>query len=201
MAKRQKQIIAITGYSAVGKSSLARSISEHLDMGLFSLGNHQRAQFGAHGTPPEYHAKLGLFTTYYSQWPTYIEEIFRNSSGNGVVVESVYSHAFLKMMEVRFPEHVIRLMAISANKEDRIRFLRMKADIGPDEAERHLDELDRIKDRVGLATLLRRGIVQLELVNSGDLDTFLRKGTEAAKTLAQRTIECQTKSGLLLLTH
>jgi cytidylate kinase len=201
LAERQKQIIAITGYSAVGKSSLARSISEHLDMGLFSLGNHQRAQFGAHGTPPEYHAKFGLFATYYSQWSTYIDEISKNSSGDGVVVESVYSHAFLELMKSRFPEHSIHLMAISANREDRLRFLRLKADIGPEEAERHLDELDRIKNTVGLAALLRRGIAQLELINNGDLDTFLRKGIEAAKILAQGTIECQTKSGLLLPTH
>src|SRR5271157_353446 len=124
--ERQKQIIAITGYSAAGKSSLARSISDSLDMGLFGLGNHQRASFGAYGTPQEYHARLGLFTTYYGRWPEYIAEISKNRFRSGIVVEGIYSPAFLELMKREFSNYKIYLMEISAKRDDRIWFLRIK---------------------------------------------------------------------------
>lgn len=179
-----KHIISVTGLSASGKSTLAEHLRKNLDMGMFSLGNYQRAEFAAYGSPLEYHAKLSLETTYYGRWPAYIAEISKNMSGLGVVVEAVYSLEFLKLMQKSFLGNPIHLIGIQAPQERRTKLFMAKSGLSKAEAESQLARMDEIKIEVGVEKVFK--FTDLRVQNDGTLEEFKELGKTAAIYLLRR---------------
>lgn len=182
MAEKQR-IIGVTGYSSAGKSTLARHLSAQFGTGLFSLGDYQRRKFAAYGsTPQEYHGRLGLAVTYYGLWPAYVSEIKARMSGAGIVIEGVYTYAFLEMVRGAFPEAETRLLRVSSPYGQRLRTFALRTGLETGKAKEQMDALDRIKDEVGLKELLRHA--DSTVVNRGALRTFLRRGELAVAGIA-----------------
>lgn len=183
MVEKQQQIIGITGYSAVGKSTLAQHLRRELGIGMFSLGNYQRAEFASHGKPEEYLIKLGVGATYYDKFPDYLAEIAKNMNKKGIVVESIYTHAFLSLMRDTFKINKVHIIEIWAPWKNRLELYTLKTGINGKDAKVNLNKLDKLKEDVGLKDVLSH--VDVRVRNNCCLQKFLREGTEEARKLLQ----------------
>ncbi len=182
--RHRRQIIGITGFSAVGKSTLAKHLGEELGIGVFSLGNYQRAEFAAYGPPEIYHSIFGYDKTYYGRWPTYIAEISKGMTDAGIVVEGIYSSGFLDLMRQRFSDARIEMIRIVASPDRRVELFMKKTGLPEREARVQLASLDAIKEDVGLNALMGR--IDTSIINNTDLASFLRSGEQTVTHLLRR---------------
>ena len=171
------ELLCIAGLSSVGKSTTARSLAKQYDVPTFSLGDYQRKMFAPYGTPEQYHKKFGLDVTYYGLWPDYLKCIEATKSEKGIIIEGIYTKEFLTLLQQKFPKDKVHVMRISAPNEVRIGLFQKKTGLhDAAEAAIRLDELDRIKYKVGLAEVLRGADVTIQ--NNSSLASLLK---DAAK--------------------
>lgn len=186
MAK-QKIIVGFTGYSAAGKSTAARHISETLSVPYYGLGTYERAKFGHLGSPVEYHRKLGTDITYYGLYKEHIEQIRSRFSNGSIVIESLYAPDFVSLLRKTFQGFEIKIIHVYAPKEVRITNFATKAGISHAESEKYLDALDAIKIGFGLLEMIRKADIVVE--NRIGLSKFLRDIDIAASRLSSSVSE------------
>ncbi len=180
-----RTLVCVTGRSAAGKSTAADHLGESLSVPSFSLGSHQRARFSANGGPQRYHDELGLETTYYGLWDEWLGRIGSMMSGSrkGMVVEGVYTYAFVDALREAFRHDEVRILHIATSRQDRLSFHMKRSGLGRGAATAELERLDAIKFDVGLGEMVDRAHLTVRNTAIGGLAGFLRNAESGAAAL------------------
>lgn len=150
-------ILLLTGFSASGKSTIARAISQNYDLPLVDIHSlvHPKAISEGYARARDWASSVGLEAAL---------SFLRNATFNlvrdlrnpkGLIIDEVLDSETFRLMGERFPEDTIRIIRIMARDEKREKFIKQRLNTDSNEAaQRELASLDNLKLNLGIEKVM-----------------------------------------------
>lgn len=151
--------ICIIGLSGSGKTSTVKRLSQELGFAFFSVGGYQleiARRFGFNDAI-DYEKAVGLKKGYYDLFPKMVKRIKELAlQKGGVVLEGVYTPAFLDKISAAFGHGNVHLFNLASTRHARVRKMLMRSEKDLRWAKNELRRRDRAKFAVGVNEILKR---------------------------------------------
>mgnify|MGYP001562563870 CR=1 FL=1 len=158
-------IILLTGFSASGKSTLAKILGEKLEMDMLSVRAlvddiTQRSGFER---TRYWLADIGISKALEQLNEEIIYAIkLREKNNNGVIIDDLIDPKLVAILRDQFPEDIITVVAVKVDRKLRLQRVVERMGILAKDAIKELRFLDRIKQEAGLAQAMCFAEIEVE---------------------------------------
>lgn len=192
------KVFLFTGLSASGKSTIAKTVSQMLDIPRVDLHSIMRikAQEAGFMRTRDWVLSKGVDQILEQVKTLTEEQIIQLRNDRGLIVDEVLDLNTLNYLVARFREDEFRIVYIRTNRHDRNRFMAKRLGEGRSKKEVLAETrfLDKLKERVGIRDIIERADFRFQ--NYGRLDDIVSSITETLKEELRVEITIRRERGL-----
>lgn len=173
-------ILVLTGFSAVGKSSVGRVLSERLDYELISVKQIVRTLAESRGYTRIRSWAQSNIDSLSSEYRQEVMRVIGTKKDHvGIIVDDIFDKDLLKAIQMTFTEADVHVIALDVSKETREKRMAQRLSGTVDDARVELAYVDGLKKGAGIEEVIRRA--DTHILNEGLLEdtiTNLIQGIE-----------------------
>ncbi|CCN85938.1 hypothetical protein VIBNISFn27_p10093 [Vibrio nigripulchritudo SFn27] len=190
--------ICFTGFSASGKTTLAKQLAKKLEFPFFSIGNTEfeiSRTLGYNSIQERYDVE-GI-DTYAKLIPYFIESI-KEKCLDGIVIESIYDEELLGEIIKEFRPENVTLIRIGCRRRNRLLRYVNRQNVSREQAKKELYRRDAEKRFLGLNSVLEHATLSYRNDNGNpNFSLFLETLQYSHITSSYKSIVCSPDSEVM----